>query len=215
MQRKITIAITDDHQLFLKSLILMVESFENFSIVADALNGKILIEKLKSLIEKPDIVLLDVNMPVMDGPATAQYIYTHYPEIKIVALSMNDDHKSIIKMIKAGACAYLLKDMHPNELEKALNHVAEKGYYNLDSTNISMRKFIAAPEQTDSLLSEKELKFLKLACSELTYQVIASQMGVSERTIDGYRESVFLKLNVGTRVGMILEAVRKKLIVIE
>ena len=114
-----TIAIADDHQLFLKSLGMMIESFKNFKIDLEAQNGQLLIEKLEKAAVLPDIILLDVNMPVMDGPATAAYLSGQYPAIKLVALSMKDDDITIISMIKAGVCSYLLKDMHPDELEKA------------------------------------------------------------------------------------------------
>src|SRR5580692_4944277 len=108
---KITIGIVDDHQLFLKSLSLLISSFPDFSIVIEALNGKDLIEKLEAKEIIPDILLIDVNMPVMDGLTTVKYLTEHYPVIKTVALSMKDDDATIIGMIKAGCCAYLLKDI--------------------------------------------------------------------------------------------------------
>lgn len=209
---KITIGITDDHQLFLKSLVLMIESFKNFTIIAEALNGKQLIEKISKLKVQPDIVLLDVNMPVMDGPATAAYLTKQYPEIKIVALSMKDDDATIISMLKCGACAYLLKDMHPDILEKALNEIAEKGYYNADATNINYRRLMSVQKnEIAESISLREKEFIQLACSDLTYNHIAKKMGVAERTVDGYRQSVFQKLNVQSRVGMVLEALRRNL----
>lgn len=210
---KVYVGIVDDHQLFLKSLSLMLGSFVNFTVVVEALNGKDLQEKLKNLQQLPEIILLDVNMPVMDGLATALWLNSNHPEIKVIALSMNDNDKTIINMLKAGCSAYLLKDTHPNELEKALNEVNTKGFYNGDASNINFRRLLLA-EKADELLNitEKEKQFLKLACSDLTYKSIAHQMGLSERTIDGYRESLFQKLKVGSRVGLALEAIRKDLV---
>lgn len=209
----VPIGIVDDHQLFLKSLSLMLGSFKNFIVVVEALNGKDLQGKLTTLKELPEIILLDVNMPVMDGLATAQWLNSNHPEIKIIALSMNDNDKTIINMLKAGCSAYLLKDTHPDELEKALNEVNAKGYYNGDASNINFRRLLLAEKSDDTLkITEKEKQFLQLACSDLTYKSIAHQMGLSERTIDGYRESLFQKLNVGSRVGLALEAIRKDLV---
>jgi len=125
---KISIGIVDDHQLFLKSLCMMLQSFNNYDVVIEAANGKDLQEKMTTQKTIPEIMLIDVNMPVMDGIATAAWINQNYPSVKLVALSQNDGDKTIIGMIKAGCCAYLLKDTHPNELEKALNEIYTKGY---------------------------------------------------------------------------------------
>lgn len=213
---KIKIGITDDQQLFLKSLTALVNTFTSFEVIVDALNGEDLIEKLGTLDELPDIILVDVNMPVMDGAETVRYLSGKYPLMKLVALSVKDDDLTIINMIKAGGCAYLLKDIHPNELERALLEIHEKGIYNGDAFNINYRRILIAQQQLkDGLqVTEREKDFLQLACSDLTYKQIASKMKLSERTIDGYRESLFLKLNVQSRVGMVMEAIRKNYIAI-
>lgn len=209
----ISIGIVDDHQLFLKSLSLMLGSFENFTVVLEALNGKDLQLKMKEMKKVPEIILIDVNMPVMDGIATASWLRQENPDIKLVALSMNDNDKTIIAMIKAGCCAYLLKDTHPNELEKALREIADKGYYNGDVSNINYRRLLMVEKKEEMLnISEKEKQFLQFACSDLTYRQIAAKMSLSERTIDGYRESLFGKLKVQSRVGLALEAIRKDLV---
>jgi len=208
---KITIGIIDDHQLFLKSLSLLISSFPDFDIVVEALHGKDLIEKLEAKKIIPDILLIDVNMPVMDGPVTVKFLTEKYPAIKTVALSMKDDDATIIGMIKAGCCAYLLKDIHPTELEKALLEINTKGYYNADATNLSFRRVIQGKHTIPSL-TEKEKEFLKLACTELTYKQIAARLYLSERTIDGYRETLFQKLKVRSRVGLVLEAIRQNMI---
>ena len=124
---KITVGIVDDHQLFLKSLGLMLSGFDNYTVTIEALNGKELQQKMQAAEILPQIILLDVNMPVMDGVETASWLHTHYPDIKLVALSVNDTDKAIISMIRAGCCAYLLKDIHPNELEKALDEINKIG----------------------------------------------------------------------------------------
>lgn len=213
---KIKIGIVDDHQLFLKSLATLVNTLECFEVVVEALNGKALLQKLESGANKPDILLIDLNMPVMDGVQTATAVTAGYPQIKTIALSMKDDDTSIIHMLQAGCCAYLLKDIHPNELEKALLEVNSRGYYNADAINVNYRRLIVKVHKEQELqLSSNEKVFLQLACSDKTYKQIAAEMNLSERTIDGYRESLFQKLNVQSRVGMALEAIRRKLVSIE
>ncbi|HVU95442.1 MAG TPA: response regulator transcription factor [Puia sp.] len=210
---KLTVGIADDHQLFLHSLSMLISGFPGVEVVLEALQGDHLLQKLAPLPEKPDILLIDVNMPVMDGPHAAEKIAAAYPAIKMVALSMKDDDTSVISMLRAGCCAYLLKDMHPAELEKALVEVHSRGFYNADAYNINYRRLILKTAEDEALsISDRERQFLQLACSDLTYKEIASRMYLSERTIDGYRESLFEKLNVKSRVGMALEAIRRDLV---
>ncbi len=210
---KITIAIADDHQLFLKSLSILISSLGQFDIVADALNGKDLLQKFEIGKLQPDVALIDVNMPVMDGVETARQLTQKYPLTKVVALSMKDDDNTIISMLKAGCCAYLLKDIHPVELEKALVEIHNKGFYNADALNLRYRRLIVKSETEKSFaLSDREKQFLQFACSDLTYKQIAAKMNVSERTVDGYREALFEKLSVQSRTGMALEAIRRNLV---
>lgn len=209
----ITIGIADDQLLFLKSLSALLDTFPGFEVVVDATNGEELCRKLSLAKSVPDILLLDVHMPVMDGPATATVVAQRFPSIRMAALSMKDDEMSIIKMVRAGCCAYLLKDMHPAELEKALEEIVKTGYYNADVSNMPSHRMATLhaklPEET---LSGREKQFLQLACSDMTYKQIASSMYLSERTIDGYRESLFEKFNVQSRVGMVMEGLRRELV---
>lgn len=210
---KITVGITDDHQLFLKSLSVLINSFSNFKVVLEALNGQELLNKLAVLSDLPEIILIDVNMPVMNGITTVQKVAEKYPLIKMIALSMKDDDTTIINMIKEGCNAYLQKDIHPDELEKALQQVYTKGIYNGDSFNINYHRLLTHEKQAKTLhLTDKEKLFLQLACSDFTYKKIAADMNISERTVDGYREALFEKLNVQSRVGMVLEAIRRELV---
>ncbi|MDR6571015.1 two component transcriptional regulator, LuxR family [Chitinophaga ginsengisegetis] len=208
---KINIGIADDHQLFLKSLSLLVSGFAGFHIVAEAMNGREMLDKLAQLPALPDILLLDVNMPVMDGARATEAVLKLYPTVKVVALSMKDNDATIIEMLKAGCCAYLLKDIHPTELEKALTEIYTTGQYNNDASNVNYRRLLLQSEQKQTL-TEREREFLHLACSDLTYKAIAAKMNVTERTVDGYREILFNKLNVQSRTGMVLEALRRQLV---
>ena len=210
---KISIGLADDHQLFMKSLAVLINTFPEFEVIVEALQGEDLLRKLAVMPVKPDILLIDVNMPVLDGVKTTERIFSEYPLIKAVALSMKDDDQSIIRMLKAGCCAYLLKDIHPDELEKALKEVYGKGFYNADTANLNYRRLILKAGEKEQLsLSQREQQFLQMACSDLTYKQIASEMCLAERTIDGYREVLFEKLKVKSRVGMVLEAIRRNLV---
>ncbi len=209
----ITIGIVDDHQLFLKSLVLLIQNYPNCRVILEALDGADLQKKISTAKTLPDIMLIDVNMPVMDGIQTTTWLQQHYPAIKTVALSMKDDDKTIIKMIKAGCCAYLLKDIHPDEFERALNEIATKGYYNGDASNINYRRLLKAEKEQEQLtLNEKELQFLQYTCSDMTYKEIAHKMNMTERTADYTRETLFQKFNVQSRVGLCLEALRKEVV---
>lgn len=208
---KIKVGLVDDHQLFLKSLSLMLETLNDFEVVVEALNGQDLQQKLAAKGVLPDLMLIDVNMPVMDGIKTTMWLQETYPAVKPIALSMNDKDGAIIKMFKAGCCAYLLKDVHPTVLEKALHEVYTKGYYNADAVQFNPGRLLSRMEK-EVVLSPKEAQFLPLACSEMTYKQIAAEMNVTERTVDGYRESLFQKFGVQSRVGLCLEALRKEFV---
>lgn len=216
MAIKISIGIADDQQLFLRSLASLINTFNCCQVVVEALNGEDLLRQIVALKVKPDILLIDVSMPIMDGIKTAEKISQKYPLMKMAALSSKDDDTTIINMIRASCCSYLLKDIHPDELEKALLEINEKGYYNADEYNRNYRRLLKQSTMQPSIaITEKELKFLQHACTDLTYKAIAAKMHLAERTIDGYRESLFKKLKVQSRVGMALEAIRKKLVSID
>lgn len=209
MNSTIRIGIADDHQLFVKSVSLLLHAIGGFEVVLEAANGHALMDALAKSNQPPDIILLDVNMPLMNGIETAAALIKTYPLIKVVALSMNTDDISLIGMIRNGCCAYLMKDISPAELQKALQEVHSKGYYNSENMQHNMHKLMT--QNTQDLFSEKELQFIKMACSDDTYREIALQMKVSERSVDMYREKVFEKLGVSSRTGMALEAVRRKI----
>ncbi|MDQ6530933.1 response regulator transcription factor [Flavobacterium sp. LHD-85] len=209
--QNIFIALADDQQLFLRSLATLIDGFSGKKVIMEALNGKDLFNQLEVTLQFPHIILIDVNMPVMNGEETALLLSKKYPDVKLVALSMKDDDRTIIKMIKAGCCSYLLKDIHPNELDKALTEINSNGYYNSDTVNKNLRRLLCHDEKELKLTTNEQL-FLHHACSDMTYKEIASKMCLSEKTIDGYREAIFVKLNVKSRVGMALEAVRLQLI---
>jgi DNA-binding NarL/FixJ family response regulator len=207
---KYQVGIVDDHLLFSKSLTLMLESFTHFTVTIDVTSGEELQRRLSQMPQQPDIILLDVNMPNMGGVECATWLADNYPAIKVAALTMNDTDMAILAMIKAGCCSYMLKNTHPNELERALTYIAEKGYYNSDN-NINFKKLLRLHDDYAGL-TELEKKFLQFACSDFTYRQIAMLMNVSTRTIETCRMNVFHKLNVQSRTGMAMEALRRGLV---
>jgi two-component system invasion response regulator UvrY len=209
---KIKVALADDHVLLRRGLANLIDSFNEYSVVFEADNG---LEFQKKITKEnlPDLVLLDINMPKMDGFTTAQWLKQTFPLVKIMALSMYDNENSIIRMFKAGARGYILKDCEPHELKAALDSIMQKGYFYSELVTGKLIHTINKMEDDDqvnsfSKLNEKEIQFLKLACTEMTYKEIADQMNLSPRTIDGYRDALFDKLNLKTRVGLVIYAIK-------
>lgn len=213
MQKKANVVLVDDHVLLRNGLSALISTFTNCSVLFEANNGKDFLDKLDPEM-LPDIVLMDINMPEMDGYETTTWLKNNHPGIKVMALSMYDNENSIIRMFKAGAKGYILKDCDPNELETAINSLLSKGYYYTEMVTGRLIHSINVLDEDDNSarnliqLNEREIQFLKLVCSELTYKEIADKMVLSPRTIDGYRDALFEKLNVKTRVGLVMYAIK-------
>ena len=208
-----SVAIVDDHLLFAGSLENLINSFTDFKVLFHAKNGMDLQSKLKSATQKPDIILLDINMPVMDGFETAEWLTKNHPSIKILALSMEDEERVILKMLRNGVKGYLLKDIHPDNLKKALLEVMDKGYFHSDKVAETLLNSLHSDENSLELnFKDNELTFLQLACSEMTYKEIAEIMSLSPKTIDGYRQDLFNRLNIKNRVGLVIFALKNNLI---
>lgn len=216
----VKIALVDDHILFRRGLSKIINSFEEYKIILEANNGKDL-TKMMTPQNLPSIILLDITMPEMNGFETARWLYTHYPHIKVLALSMLNDEKSIIKMLKNGAKGYILKDSEPGELIKALKSLDEKGIYlnELLCSNIihSMNNQFNEDQGTfckKIVFTEREIEFIKRVCSDLSYKQIADEMFLSRRTIDGYRDTIFQKLQISSRIGLVLYAIKNEYVTI-
>lgn len=211
----IRIAVAEDHELVRKGLLLLLENINHFKVVAEASNGHELMHLLHELSEKPHLALIDVHMPVMDGQETVKAIKDNFPEIKIVALSVNTDMETIRELIREGANAYLFKDSTPDTFKKVLIEVHEKGFYyskevieSLMETGQSKKSKLASEKIKKILngLTKREMEFITYCCSEKTYKEIADNMGISMRTVDGYRENIFSKIGVKSRTGIVLFA---------
>jgi DNA-binding NarL/FixJ family response regulator len=211
-----SIVLVDDHSLLRNGLASLVESLGN-TVLFEADDGKEFIEKLDRQ-NLPQIVLMDINMPEMDGFETTQWLKENHPQMHVLALSMYDNETSIIRMLKCGAKGYILKDSEPAELKTAIDDIISKGFYYSDLVSGKLMHAInKMDDETDDLknlvpLNDRETTFLKYTCTELTYKEIADKMFVSPRTIDGYRDALFEKLKLKTRVGLVMYAIKNGIV---
>jgi DNA-binding NarL/FixJ family response regulator len=208
----IKIAIVDDHLLFASSLAKLIQTFSGYSVVFHAKNGLDLQEQLEAVDSNPDIILLDINMPVMNGHETIIWLTENHPNIKVLALSMDDNEDVILKMLRNGAKGYLLKDIHPEKLKEAMSEVLQRGYYHSEKVSAALLNSIGNDGKEDvPVFKENQSIFMKLACSEMTYKEIADIMCLSPKTIDGYRQELFNKLEIKNRVGLVLYALKNNI----
>lgn len=207
------IVIVDDHPLVATAIAGLVADIEGYEVVKILKNGLELKQYIIKESAQPDVILLDINLPIMNGFETMAWIKQNHPELKVIALTMNNDDESIIKMLRLGARSYIVKDTDTIELITALHNVMNKGFHYTDLISNKLVEIIANPEAPaiHSQFKDKELEFLKLSCSELTYKEIASCMNLSPKTIDGYREEMFAKLKVNTRVGLVMYCMKNNL----
>jgi two-component system, NarL family, invasion response regulator UvrY len=208
--KKIQVAIADDHVLMRGALAGLVNSFDGYTVIMEADNGKDLRNKIQQH-QVPDIALLDVNMPEMDGFETTQWLHKNYPFVKVLVLSMLSDEKTIIKMFRLGAKGYLLKNTDKEELKKALDAISSKNVYLSEYVSDKLVSGLhkgAEQDEKTIALSERDKEFLRWTCTELAYKDIAEKMSVSARTVDDYRQALFTRLNVHSRVGLVMYAIR-------
>ncbi|MGA8854514.1 MAG: response regulator transcription factor [Christiangramia sp.] len=202
-----TIIIVDDHKLFAQSLQILVNSYDGFEVIQLCKNGEELVKYFQEGNVSPDLILLDMRMPVMDGMATMQWLKENHPNQKVLTLTVDQEDETIIKMLRLGCRGYLLKDIDPEEFEHALNAIDRTGYY----SNKTISEALSREERKEKYeaLTERELEFLNHACSELTYKAIAGEMNLSPKTVENYRESLFSKLHVKSRVGLVIFAIKE------
>jgi DNA-binding NarL/FixJ family response regulator len=217
MNKTTTLALADDHALLRKGLASLLEDL-GYTILFEANNGEEFLQQMQAH-EAPDVVLMDINMPQMDGYDTTLWLKRNAPLTKVLALSMYDDEAAIIRMLRNGARGYILKDSDPSELKAAIESLVHKGFYHSELVTgklIHTINHMDEPEHSSAKellgLNERELEFLKLACTEMTYKEIADKMCLSPRTIDGYRDQLFEKLNIKSRVGLVIFSVKNGIV---
>ena len=215
--KPITLALVDDHTLLRQGLVEMLNKNPAFRVILEASNGRDFISQLGTLPTPPDLVLLDVSMPLMNGYETALWLRQNCPKIKVMALSTFAQEGVVIRMIKNGAKGYVLKDAEKEVFFEAIERVMTQGFYYSDLVVSALSNTMHSPDGTlqyaVNLINARELEFIRLACNDgLTYTQIADKMSLSPRTIDGYREALFEKLSVKSRVGLAMYAMRNGLL---
>lgn len=224
-QKQIKIAVVDDHTLFRKCLANFITSEDNnnYFILFDAENGTDLMAKLDKN-RLPDIVIMDIDMPGMDGYESVKWLQQNYPTIQILVVSMIEAEEAIVKMIKLGVKGYLSKDIDPEDLNAALAEVSKGEYHYtrfltgklihsvLKENDTGANSTLNEAQKKWNKLSQREKDFVMLACTEITYAEIASKMFVAPKTVDGYREAVFEKLGLKNRIALVLFAIKNKFV---
>ncbi|MBS1614919.1 MAG: response regulator transcription factor [Bacteroidetes bacterium] len=204
----IRVAFADDHAAGRMGIAMYLEELGGISVEIQADNGKQLIEELEKAKTLPDICILDVNMPKMNGLDALKAIRTKWPAMKFLAMSAFPSEHLVIPMIRNGAGGYLLKTCFPEEIKEALIAIYETGFYNSEFVSQKLR-------QTHVELTDDEMKVLKASCSEQTYKEIGAKLNKSPKSVDKYRDSLFRKLNIKTRPGLVLYAIQSGLVPIE
>lgn len=216
MIKTTSVALADDHALIRNGLAGLINTFDGYSVLFQAGNGQDFIDTINPD-ALPDMVLMDINMPKKDGYETTLWLKHNHPSVKVLALSMYDNESAIIRMLKCGARGYILKDAEPTDLKRALDDINSKGFYYSDLVSghliHTMQKMDDDAETRTTInLSDREAAFLKHICTELTYKEIADKMFLSPRTVDGYRDALFDKLSVKTRVGLVMYAIKNNIV---
>jgi two-component system, NarL family, invasion response regulator UvrY len=206
------IFLVDDHALLRDALALLINEFDNCRVIGVADNGQQFINKITAG-ALPDIVILDLNMPVLDGYATAAWLKENHPEIKVLVLTMFDSEVALIRLLKMGVRGFMKKDISSNDLNLAISTVAHEGYYYCNSSTGRLASFFNMDKEgktpMDNVnLSDVEIEFLKLAATDMAYKEIAQMLSMPLRTIDTTRDKLFLKLDVKSRVGLAIYAVK-------
>lgn len=214
-QTKYNIALVDDHVLLRDALANVINGFENCTVTLRANHGNDLIQQLKTK-SAPHLVVLDINMPVMDGYETARWIKENIPETQIIVLTMFDSEIALIRLLQSGVKAFLKKDTHPKELHFAIESVMETGFYYSQNSSGKLANAFRNPTRSFTaypvMLTDNEITFLKFSSTEMTYKEIATEMFISPRTVDNYRDQLFDKLNIRSRVGLAMYAIKNGIV---
>lgn len=213
--KPINLAIADDHKIFRNGLKATLEDCADLNLIIEASNGKELIGQLAT--RTPDVILMDIKMPEMDGMQTTAHIHQNFKDIKVLALSMHNEDKYIVDMMKAGASGYLLKNAEPEEIIEAITTVHNKGFYFNEHLSVTLIKQLVGPghdnaPQQNIELNDREIEVLKLVCQEYSNQEIADKIFLSVRTVEGYRARLFEKTGSKNLVGLVIFAIKNGII---
>ena len=212
----IKVAIADDHKIFRKGVILSLKPYHNIQFVLEAENGEELIQGVEGA--KPDIILMDLKMPVKDGIETTKYLNKHFPAIRILILTMYEDERFVGHLMDSGANGYLLKSTDPEEIKQGIMDVMRTGFYLnnfvnrvLIKKNYSKQKF--NPNlNSEVVISDREKEVLSLVCLEYTAQEIAQKMDISARTVEAIKDRLMERFGVKNSVGLVFFAMKNSLI---
>jgi DNA-binding NarL/FixJ family response regulator len=212
----IKVAIADDHKIFRKGVILSLRQYTNIKFVLEAENGEELLTSLPAA--EPDVVLMDLRMPVKDGIEATKIISRQYPNLHVIVLTMYEDERFVSHLMENGANGYLLKSADPAEIKKAIVEVMARGYYLNNFVNkILLKKSHARTKSIPSLtnevvISDKEREVLRLLCMEFTATEIAQKMEISPRTVEAIKDRLMERYNVKNTAGLVFFAVKNNLI---
>jgi DNA-binding NarL/FixJ family response regulator len=209
--KKKNIIIVDDHALVSQGIASLINSLAGYQIMHSFKNGKELVDFLQTNLADPDVILLDLNMPIMNGFETMEWLKVNHPNLPVIALTINDDEESVIRMIRLGVKGYLLKDTDTEELHQALDVVIKDGFYSNEwiASKLLVAHDAHHKQQYKAIIfKDREKELLQYICSDLTYKQIAEKMFLSPKTIDGYREELFIKLDVKSRVCLAMYAMK-------
>ena len=218
MSKKIKIILADDEELFRKGISFLLGREESFEILFEAENGQELIDNIDST-NLPDVILMDLKMPVLNGVETTKIIHKKYPDIKIIALTSYDGKSFITNMIDVGASSYLLKNTSPKIVVHTIKEVFDKGFYYDDKVMKTIHENLLSSsgkkiksDLDKKLLSNREREILELICAQLTTNEIAEKLFISPRTVDGHRNNLLLKTGSKNVAGLVIYGIQKKLI---
>lgn len=209
---KIKISIADDYKIYRDGLRVGLSADENMEVISEADNGEDLLESMETII--PDVIIMDLKMPIMDGMEATKLVRKNYPNVKVLVVTMYDDDKFIIHMMENGANGYLLKNAEPDEIIKSIYSVYENGYYFNDLVNKALLKKLVLknnlkPSFNQNVeLTERELQVLKLICEEKTAAEIAKEIFLSPRSVEGIRQRLIEKVGVRNTAGLVMFAVK-------
>lgn len=213
---KIKIAIADDYKIFRDGLKVGLSADENLEVIMEADNGEDLLNELEKKL--PDVIIMDLKMPIMDGMEATKLVRKKYPSIKVLVVTMYDDDKFIIHLMEIGANGYLLKNAEPDEIRKSIYAVHENGYYFNDLVNKALLKKLVLknnlkPSFNQNIdLNEREHEVLKLICEEKTATEIGKEIFLSPRSIEGIRQRLIEKVGVRNTAGLVMFAVKNGIV---